>query len=376
MAYLRGIKSLQRYDLAFKKFWAFCKVHNFDMSTATIPEVAAQLQLMATYFPSESKNVYSALLKIPGLDQLRFSPLLQACKKLWQKSAPKYATFWDPEPKIQQLMKEPLDINNVSQVRDRLIMSWRFFMLYRNVDLARCFRTVSVIDNRAYVLVQRKNWTQPQFEEVVQLPSCAHMCPWFLLRRYVFLTNHVGTLSSGLTPVLWSLFPPWKPLSANTIGSLTKKCLRRLGLDMELWGPHSTRGAAVGMYKRFQFSSEEVCELGRWKNAQAFQAHYLRLGVANTVQGRLANLVHTASPLESDELDLTWTQRSPGDLGGNVRESEAQSNGEPTPPPRRRTARKRARTQSPNRSPPRRFEFARNRSVGPPIAGTSALTQE
>jgi hypothetical protein len=64
-------------------------------------------------------------------------------------------------------MREPLDINNVSQVRDRLIMSWRFFMLYRNVDLARCFRTVSVIDNRAYVLVGRKSWTQPQFEEVV-----------------------------------------------------------------------------------------------------------------------------------------------------------------------------------------------------------------
>ena len=205
-------------------------------------------------------------------------------------------------------------------------------MLYRNVDLARCFRTVIVIDNRAYVLVQRKNWTQPQFEEVVQLPSCTHMCPLFLLRRYVFLTNNVSTLSSGLTPVLWSLFPPWKPLSANTIGSLTKKCLQRLGLDAKLWGPHSTRGAAVGMYKRFQFSSEEMCELGKWKNAQALQAHYLRLGVANTVQGRLANLVHTASPLESDELDLAWTPRSPGDLGGNVRESEAQDNGEPTPP--------------------------------------------
>ena len=96
VAYLRGIKSLQRYDFAFKKFWAFCKVHNFDMSTATIPEVAAQLQLMATYFPSESKNVYSALLKIPGLDQLRFSPLLQACKKLWQKKCPKICHLLGP----------------------------------------------------------------------------------------------------------------------------------------------------------------------------------------------------------------------------------------------------------------------------------------
>ena len=103
---------------------------------------------------------------------------------------------------------------------------------------------------------------------------------------------------------------------------------------MTFWGAHSTRGAAVGMYKRLNFSSEEVCELGKWKNTQAFTAHYLRLGVAQSVDNRLNNnMVHTASPWDSAEHDLTCTLGSFSDTGGSVRECEAQDKGEPTHPP-------------------------------------------
>ena len=87
VAHLAGIKSLQRYDYSFKKIWTFCKAKNFDMSTASTAELAAQLQLMNSYFPSEGKNVYAALLKIPGWDQLAFHPVLKSCKRAWQKSA-------------------------------------------------------------------------------------------------------------------------------------------------------------------------------------------------------------------------------------------------------------------------------------------------
>ena len=126
--YLRNIVSLQRYNYAFKKFWSFCHVRNVDLSTATLPEIASELQLMSTIYSSESKNAYAALLKIPGLDQLKFSPLLQNCKTQWQTSIPKYATFWEPEHLIKQLLNSPLNWKNVTQVRDRLIISLRIFI--------------------------------------------------------------------------------------------------------------------------------------------------------------------------------------------------------------------------------------------------------
>ena len=103
------------------------------------------------------------------------------------------------------------------------------------------------------------------------------------------------------------------------------------------WTAHSTRGAGVLFYKNRGFSAEQVCELGAWKNAQAFTSHYLRLGAAKNV-GKIFSPphVHKTSPDPSAEPD--WSQ-TPGrnDQGGSDREGEAQRDGEPNPPsPKRR----------------------------------------
>ena len=87
------------------------------------------------------------------------------------------------------------------------------------------------------------------------------------------------TLTSPLVPagslLLRQLHPPYKPLVANAVGSITKKVLPDLGVPMSFWGPHSTRGAGVLPYKKLGMTSEEVCEIGKWENVGAFSAHYL-----------------------------------------------------------------------------------------------------
>jgi len=81
------------------------------------------------------------------------------------------------------------------------------------------------------------------------------------------------------------------------------------------------------MFKRLGFSSEEVCEIGKWKNVGAFTSHYLRLGASDKVGHTIMQLVHKVSPLSSADSDLTWTTGR-NNPGGNVREDGAQSNGE------------------------------------------------
>ena len=81
------------------------------------------------------------------------------------------------------------------------------------------------------------------------------------------------------------------------------------------------------MYKKLGFSSEEVCEIGKWKNVTAFTAHYLRLGAATKIGEKLSEMVHSVSPLRSAEPDLTCTTGK-NDPGGSVKEGEAQENGE------------------------------------------------
>ena len=78
--------------------------------------------------------------------------------------------------------------------------------------------------------------------------------------------------------IVAELKPPYQGLSSDAINGITKNFLKRLGLDMSHWGAHSTRGAGVNFYKAQGLHPEEVCEIGKWKNLQAFTQHYLRVG--------------------------------------------------------------------------------------------------
>ena len=134
---------------------------------------------------------------------------------------------------------------------------------------------------------------------------------------------------------------------------------------MGVYGAHSTRGAGVQLYKNLGLSSEQVCELGKWKNTGAFTSHYLRLGAAKAAARTLETLVHNVSPMGSAEPDQSRTPGNTSDLGGRDWEGEAQSIGDPPIPPKW-TKRARASPKRPpsegalSSEPPLKFSFAKH----------------
>ena len=178
-------------------------------------------------------------------------------------------------------------------------------MLCRNIDLERMFRKISFVGDKPFVLMQRKGCLRPQWEAMITIPDVPTLCPWALVKKFVALT--AGKVPTG-SPVFISLKgPPFLPLKANSIGSMTKQSLQKLGVDTTVWKAHSTRGAGVAMYKSLGFTSEEVCELGKWKNVSAFTSHYFRVNATDKVGSKIYDMVHRVSPLSSVESDLTWT---------------------------------------------------------------------
>ena len=210
-------------------------------------------------------------------------------------------------PLVQRLSGQPLG-TSLESIRNRLILSWRFFQLSRSIDLARTFRKVSMVGDVPFIWVQRKGWPRPRWEEVVCLPSCPELCPWALLKLYV---SKSSALPAG-SLLLRGLRPPFAPLTSNSIGSLTRRMLHLLGLPPGAWGPHSTRGAGVLMYKTLGLSSEEVCEIGKWKNTGAFSSHYLRLGAPQQAGRRLERFVHSVSSGEGAELSRNRQRKVKG----------------------------------------------------------------
>ena len=127
-----------------------------------------------------------------------------------------------------------------------------------------------MVNGTPFMLIRRKGWKVPKWEQIISIPEAPSISPWHLIQKYVELTS--VDVPPG-SPLLVSLKRPFKPLSANTVGSLTKEILSKYGIPTQVWGAHSTRGAGVLLYKRLGLTSVEVCEIGKWKNVQAFSAH-------------------------------------------------------------------------------------------------------
>ena len=162
-------------------------------------------------------------------------------------------SFYNAKEPVERLAVMHSNWHSIDHVRLRLLLSCRFFMLCRNIDLERMFRKISFVGEKPFVLMQRKGCLKPQWEAMVTIPDVPTLCPWTLLKRYVALTARLVPAGS---PVFISLKgPPFVPLKANSIGSITKQSLQKLGVDTTVWKAHSTRGAGVAMYKSLGFTS-------------------------------------------------------------------------------------------------------------------------
>ena len=202
---------------------------------------------------------------------------------------------------LQALQEQVLDWASLEQLRSRLIIVLRLLLLHRSVDLSRVLRTLSKVGGKYFILVQRKGWKTHRWEEILSFPDTPSISPWHLVRAYVAKTANFVPEGS---PLLITLHSPFKSLTADTIGAITGRIMRSFGIP-RAWGPHSTRGAGVLMYKKLGLASEEVCQLGQWKNVGAFAAHYLRLEAAAAAKKKLQGLVHRTSPLEEAEPELS-----------------------------------------------------------------------
>ena len=93
-------------------------------------------------------------------------------------------------------------------------------------DFDMCFH----IQWTSFHLNQEKGLGNVRWEELPTTPECPALCPWSVLQHYVRLT--AGLVPPG-SQVFISLQPPFKALSANSLGSVTKKLLQKYGISPE-----------------------------------------------------------------------------------------------------------------------------------------------
>ena len=93
--YLAFIKSLDTYDRAFRKFWAYAVERGEDTYQMSLAKIAAMLQIFNDLSSAEARHAYAALLLVTTYEQLRFSPFLKSFKRFWNQTTVRYTEFWD-----------------------------------------------------------------------------------------------------------------------------------------------------------------------------------------------------------------------------------------------------------------------------------------
>ena len=320
--------SFRRYRSALKLLWIILEKRISDPLRASVAQVAGAIILLHQFSVAQARNAYSAAVLFPAWQGLRGHPLLNKYKKEWKTGIPKYATFWDCRPALEKLLST--ECGDLTEVRMRLVVVCRLLCLFRSVDLSNALRTVSVRDGVPYILIKRKGARTHRWERVVCLPEAENISPWHLIMRYVRMT--VGHGKPG-GPLLLSLKKPYVGLTADRVGSLTRQALGLLGINTTVYGPHSTRGAGVSLYKKLGLKAEEVCEIGQWTAVDDFVKHYQRLGAQDRAEEELLAWVHRTSLNPCAEPEVSRTPpRSETDRGGRDTEGEALRFSEPPRP--------------------------------------------
>ena len=229
-----------------------------DLDTTPITSLAYWLnQFAEKESVAEVRCAYAALLLFSGTSALRFESILKGLKKKWNYSVPRYLVSYDVPKLLQQLPYQKA--RTESQVRLHLILVFRFFALFRGIDLERT-KCADIIKHDKVWFVMSRRKGRPVHESCpIHAMSNGAFCPIYWLSVYLDMTT------SYEGPALFvSLKPPRRPILASTINSLTTTFLRSIGLHE--FTAHSKRGSAATALILLGVDPHIVWELGDWRS--------------------------------------------------------------------------------------------------------------
>ena len=152
-------KSLRRYNSAFVLFFKLGCELGFPFPGIGKTQVVSGLSMLFQHSMSQAHSAYAALVMLPSMTSLRFDPAIRAMKQQWTPSSPQYAAFWCGTTVLRSPMSQSVNFRCRIQVRNRLMVVWRWLHFYRSVDSAHLRHLWAQGPNgELYVAAERKGW--------------------------------------------------------------------------------------------------------------------------------------------------------------------------------------------------------------------------
>ncbi|KAL0880771.1 hypothetical protein ABMA27_001972 [Loxostege sticticalis] len=284
--------TLNQYSSSLKSWWKYCKDNNFDIFEADSSKVLSFLTLKFEEGASYSSlNTHRSALSII----LDTNATVNDCVNRFLKGVyrlapptPKYSTTWDTNIVLNYLSTmypyDNIELVDLSYKTCTLIaiasaQRMQTISLIKLRDISKHEQEI-VIKISDLIKTSKPGACQPLIKMpfIHENPS---ICPALAIETYIEKTRD---LRSNLPDdhLFVGVRRPHKKVCSQTLAHWVKKVMQASGIDISVFGAHSTRSASTSAAYRSGVNLEVVRKAAGWSNTSNVFLKYYRRDITSS----------------------------------------------------------------------------------------------
>lgn len=291
--------TLNQYSSSFKSWWIYCKDKNLDIFEADSSKVLSFLTLKFEEGASYSSlNTHrSALSIILGTHVTVNDCVNRFLKGVYRLAppTPKYSTTWDTNIVLNYLSTmypyDNIDLVDLSH-KTCSLLAIASAQRMQTISLIK-LKNISKHDNEIVIKISDliKTSKPAACQPLIRLPfirTNPSICPALAVETYIEKTRD---LRHNLPEehLFIGVRRPHKKVCSQTLARWVKTVLQASGIDISVFGAHSTRSASTSAAYRSGVNLEVVRKAAGWSNTSNVFFKYYRRDTANSNNNDFVN---------------------------------------------------------------------------------------
>jgi integrase len=297
--------TISQYNSSLRSWWIFCQNNNYDFYEATPSQLLSFLTKAFEKGGSYSTlNTHrSALSIVLGKETTTNYCVNQFLKGAFRLNPPKpkYDHTWDTVKVLDYLSK--LYPYNTISLKDLAFKSATLLA----IASAQRMQTLSLIKlhnieiNNEDIVIKVPDLIKTSrpgaFQPIIKLPFIPEnpsICPALAIKCYIEKTATLREQSDD--HLFISIQRPFKNVRSQTIGHWVKKVLSDSGIDIKVFGAHSTRHASTSAAHKAGVSLDVLRKAAGWSDKSNVFLKYYRRETINSSNNEFVNAIFDVQP--------------------------------------------------------------------------------
>lgn len=296
--------TLKQYDSSLKAWWTFCQDNDYNYAQADVTQIIEFLTIRfeggAGY---SSLNTYrSALSLVLGSKTTSDDCIARFFKGVYRLNppTPKYNETWDTNIVLNHLSNlYPYNIISLHDLSIKTITLLAIASAQRMQTLSLIkINNIQIQTDCITIKIDEliKTSRQGTFQPLIKLPFIKenpNICPALAIKTYIDKTQIHRANEQNL---FISFRKPHKKVGSQTLAHWVKKSLNDSGIDISVFGAHSTRHASTSAAHRAGVSLEVVRKAAGWSDSSNVFLKYYKKDIRISGINDFVTSIFTENP--------------------------------------------------------------------------------